>query len=91
MPCLFRRPLRPSLDAVFPLSALPKPDVTLCQVEGEKVETVADFIFLGSQIAVDSDCSHEIQRYLLLGRKALTNLHSVLKSRDHFTNKGPRS
>ena len=49
---------------------------------GEKVETVTDFIFLGSKITVDSDCSHEIKRHLLLGRKARTNIDSVLKSRD---------
>ena len=49
---------------------------------GEKVETVTDFIFLGSKIIVDSDCSHEIKRHLLLGRKAITNLDSILKSRD---------
>ena len=48
----------------------------------EKVETVTDFIFLGSKITVDSDCRHEIKRHLLLGRKAMTNLDSVLKSRD---------
>ena len=49
--------------------------------DGEKVETVIDFIFLGSKITVDSDCSHEIKRHLLLGRKAMTNLDSVLESR----------
>ena len=47
-----------------------------------KVETVNDFIFLGSQITVDGDCSHEIKRHLLLGRKTMTNLHRILKSRD---------
>ena len=52
------------------------------QIEGEKVETVTDFIFLGSKIIVAGDCSHEIKRHLLLGRKAMTNLDSVLKSRD---------
>ena len=52
------------------------------QIDGEKVETVTDFIFLGSKIAVDGDCSHEIKRCLLLGRKAMINLDSVLKSRD---------
>ena len=52
------------------------------QIEGEKVETVTDFIFLGSKITVDGDCSHEIKRCLLLGRKAMTNLDSVLESRD---------
>ena len=51
-------------------------------VVGEKVETVTDFIFLGSKITVDSDCSHEIKRYLLLGRKDMKNLDSILKSRD---------
>ena len=52
------------------------------QIEGGKVETVTDFIFLGSQITADSDCSHEIKRLLLLGRKAMTNLDSMFKSRD---------
>ena len=52
------------------------------QIDGENVETVADFIFLGSRITADSDCSHEIKGCLLLGRKAMTNLDSILKSRD---------
>ena len=52
------------------------------QIDGKTVETVADFIFLGSKITVDGDCSHEIKRRLLLGRKVLTNLDSILKSRD---------
>ena len=52
------------------------------QIDGETVETVADFIFLGSNIIADGDCSHEIKRRLLLGRKVLTNLDSILKSRD---------
>ena len=56
--------------------------ITSWQIEGEKVETVTDFIFLGSNITVDDDCSHEIKRCLLLGRKAITNLDSILKSRD---------
>ena len=55
---------------------------TSWQVEGQKMETVAHFIFLGSKITADGDCSHEIKRCLLLGRKAMTNLYSVLKSRD---------
>ena len=55
--------------------------ITSWQIDGEKVETGTDFLFLGSQINVDSDCSHEIKRRLLLGRKAMTNLGSVLKSR----------
>ena len=62
--------------------------ITSWQIDGEKVETVTDFIFLGSKIIVDGDCSHEIKRHLLLGRKAMTNLGSVLKSRHHFANKG---
>ena len=52
------------------------------QIEGENVEAVTDFLFLGSKIAIDGDCSHEIRRWLLLGRKAMTNLDSVLKSKD---------
>ena len=56
--------------------------ITSWEIDGETVETVADFIFLGSKITADSDCSHEIKRHLLLGRKALTNLDSILKSRD---------
>ena len=56
--------------------------ITSWQIEGKKVETVADFIFLGSKITADSDCNHEIKRRLLLGRKAMTKLDNVLKSRD---------
>ena len=56
--------------------------VTSWQINGETMETVTDFIFLGSKITVDSDCSHEIKRHLLLGRKAMTNLESILKSRE---------
>ena len=52
------------------------------QIDGEKMETVTDFIFLGSKITVDGDCSHEMKRFLLLGRKAMTSLDSLLKSRD---------
>ena len=55
--------------------------ITLWQIDGETVETVSDFIFLGSKIIADGDCSHEIKRRLLLGRKATTNLDSILKSR----------
>ena len=55
--------------------------ITSWQMEGEKVEVVIDFIFLGSKITVDSDCDHEIKRYLLFGRKIMTNLDSVLPSR----------
>ena len=56
--------------------------ITPWQVDGKTVETVADFIFLGSKITADGDCSHEIKRRLLLGRKVMTNLDSILKSRD---------
>ena len=56
--------------------------ITLWQIDGETMETVTDFIFLGSKTTADSDCSHEIKRCLLLGRKAMTNLDSILKSRD---------
>ena len=55
---------------------------TSWQIDGETMETVRDFIFLGSKITADGDCSHEINKHLLLGRKAMTNLYSVLKSRD---------
>jgi len=56
--------------------------ITSWQIDGEKVETVTDFIFLGSKITADNDCSHEIKRCLLLVRKAMNNLGSILKSRD---------
>ena len=56
--------------------------MTSWQIYGETVETVADFIFLGSKITADGDCIHEIKRHLLLGRKVMTNLESILKSRD---------
>ena len=56
--------------------------ITSWQIDGETVETVSDFIILGSKITADGDCSHEIKRGLLLGRKAMTNLDSILKSRD---------
>ena len=56
--------------------------ITLWQIDGETVEAVADFIFLGSKITADDDCSHETKRCLLLGRKVMTNLDSILKSRD---------
>ena len=56
--------------------------ITSWQIDGERVETVSDFIFLGSKISADGDCSHEIKRLLLLGRKFMTNLDSIFKSRD---------
>ena len=62
---------------------MPSGPITSRQIEGEKVEIVTDFIFLGSKITVDGVCSHKIKRHLLLGRKAMTNLDSILKSRDN--------
>ena len=56
--------------------------ITSWQIDGERVETVSDFIFLGSKITADGDCSHEIRKHLLLGRKVMTNLDSILKRRD---------
>ena len=61
------------------------------QIDGETMETVRDFILGGSKITADYDCSHEIKRYLLLGRKAMTNLDSILKSRDSTLETGPSS
>ena len=57
--------------------------ITSWEIDGETVETVSDFIFLGSKITADGDCSHEIKRHLLFGRKVVTNLHNILKSRDN--------
>ena len=65
--------------------------ITSWQIDGETMETVTDFIFLGSKITADGECSHEIKRHLLLGRKAMTNLDSVLKNRHYFADKGPYS
>ena len=56
--------------------------ITSWQIDGETVETVADFLFLGSKITADGDCSHEIERHLVLGRKVMTSIDSILKSRD---------
>ena len=64
--------------------------ITSWEIDGETVETMADFIFGGSKITADGDCSHEIKRRLLLGKKVMTNLDSILKSRD-IANKGPSS
>ena len=61
---------------------MPSGPITLWQIDGKTMETVTDFIFLGYKITVDGDCSHETKRYLLLGRKTMTNLDSILKSRD---------
>ena len=66
--------------------------ITSWEIDEETMETVSDFIFLGSKITADGDCSHEIKRCLLLGRKVMTNLDSILKSSDiNFANKGPSS
>ena len=65
--------------------------ITSWEIDAETVETVSEFIFLGSKITADGDCSHEIKRRLLLGRKVMTNLDSILKSRDITVNKGPSS
>ena len=65
--------------------------ITSWQIDGETMETVSDFIFLGSKITADGDCSHKIQRRLLFGRKAMTNLDNILKNRHYFANKGPSS
>ena len=62
--------------------------ITSWQIDGETMETVTDFIFLSSKITADGDCSHEIKRCLLLGRKSMTNLDSILKSRHYFAGKG---
>ena len=65
--------------------------ITSWEIDGETVETVSDFILLGSKITADDDCTHEIKRRLLLGRKVMINLDSILKSRDYFANKCPSS
>ena len=64
------------------MKIMPSGPITSWQIDGETVETVTDFIFLGFKITADGDCSHEIKRCLLVGRKAMTNLDSTLKSRD---------
>ena len=65
--------------------------ITSWEIDGETVETVSDFIFGGSKITAGGDCSHEIKRCLLLGRKVMTNLDSIKKQRHYFANKGPPS
>ena len=65
--------------------------ITSWQIDGERTETVTDFIFLGSKVTAESDCSHEIKRHLLLGGKVMRNLDSIIKSRHYFANKGPAS
>ena len=65
--------------------------ITSWQIDGETMETVTDFISVGSKITVEDDCSHEIKRHFLLGRKAMTNLDSILKRRHYFANNSPHS
>ena len=65
--------------------------ITSLQIDGETMETVADFIYLGSKVTADGDCSHEIKRFLLLGRKVMTNLDSILKSKDIIAHIGSSS
>ena len=65
--------------------------ITSWEIDGETVGTVSDFIWGGSNITADGDCSHEIKRCSLLGREVMTNLDSIIKSRDSFANKGPSS
>ena len=69
-------------NSTFKKQTMASSPITSWQIDGEKVQTVTDFIFLGSKISVDGECSHKIKRHLLLGRKAMTNLDSALKSRD---------
>ena len=71
--------LKLSIQKIMTLGSSP---ITSCQIDGETMKTVRDFISLGSKITADGDCSHEIKRVLLLGRKAMSNLESILKSRD---------
>ena len=65
--------------------------ITSWEIDGKTVDTVSDFTFLGSKITADGDCSHEIKRHLLLGRKVMSNLYSILKQRHYFANEGPSS
>ena len=76
---LFRSGLKINIQKTKVMASGP---ITAWQIDGETMETVTDFIFLGSKITADDDCSHEMKRRLLLGRKAMTNLDSILKSRD---------
>ena len=71
----------------FPASS----SISSCQIDEETLETVRDFILGGLKMTADGDCSHEMKRHLLLGRKAMINLDNILKSRDYFANKGPSS
>ena len=76
---------------LFTIKSIAAGPITSWEIDGETVETVSDFIFGGSKITAGGDCSHEIKRCLLLGRKVMINLDSILKSRHYFANKGPSS
>ena len=80
--------LKPNIQKTKIMASGP---ITSWEIDGETVETVADFIFLGSKITADGDCSHEIKRRLLLGRRVMANSDSIFKSRYYFANKGPSS
>ena len=78
--------LKPNIQKTKIMASDP---ITLWEIDGETVDTVSDFIFLGSKITADGDCSHEIKRHLLLGRRVITNLDSIYeKQRHYFANKG---
>ena len=80
---------KPGLKLTFrKMKIMASGPVTSWQINGETTETETDFIFLGSKITVDGDCNHEIKRHLVLERKAMTNLGSILKNRHYFANKG---
>ena len=79
------------LDKIQKTKIMASGPITSWQIDGETVETVSDFIFLGSKITADGDCSYEIKRRLLLGRKVITNLDNIQKQRHYFANKGPSS
>ena len=85
--------LKLNIQKMFAYKSMASSSITSWQIDGETMEAVSDFIFLGSKITADGDCSHDIKRRLLLGRKAMTNPDSILKSRDiyYFTDKGPSS
>ena len=76
------------IDKLLYVNTMASGPITLWEIDGETVETVSDFILLGSKIPVDGDSSHEIKRHFLLGKIAMKNLDKVLKSRHHFANKG---
>ena len=78
-----------TVDTIYKIMA--SSPITSWQIDGETMETVTDFIFLSFKTSADGDCSHEIKRRLLLGRKVMTNLDSLLKSRHYFANKGRSS